>query len=181
MNKRISIHRLLIALLAFALLLSAATPLLAARGDDAERKSKNGKTEGSIDGVDVTIEFGRPEVRDREVWGALVPHDKVWRTGADEATTITFGSDVTIEGKPLAAGTYSLFTIPGAEEWTIIFNRVANLWGTYEYTADKDALRVTAAPEEQDHVEAMNIVIDGSDVVLQWEKLAVGFTVAKAE
>jgi hypothetical protein len=102
-----------------------AAPALAERGDDANRKSKNGRLDAPVDGVGVVVEYGRPQVRGREVWGALVPRGKVWRTGADEAATITFAAPVEVEGQPLAAGTYALFTIPGEERWTVIFNRQA--------------------------------------------------------
>jgi len=170
------VKRLVIALLALLL----AAPLLAGRGDDSERKSKNGKTEGEIDGVSVVLEYGRPQVRERVIWGELVPYGELWRTGADEATTVTFDADVMVEGEKLPAGTYSLFTIPGEEEWTVIFNKVAEQWGGYDYDQNEDALRVTVEPTEHEHVEAMDFAIDGSDVVLRWEKVAVPFTVEKA-
>ena len=162
------------------LMAAAVLPLWAQRGDDSERKSKNGKTSGVIDGVEVTLEYGRPNVRERQIWGALVPYGSVWRTGADEATTIEFGGDVEVEGEALAAGTYSLFTIPGETEWTFVFNRVAQQWGAYAYDQGQDALRVTATPAPAEHVESMQFDIEESSVVLRWEKLAVGFQVAAA-
>lgn len=168
-------------LMLIALLALVALPVLAGRGDDANRKSKNGKTAGTIDGVEVTVEYGRPNVKDREIWGALVPYGKVWRTGADEATAITFGADVLVEGQALAAGTYGLFTIPGESEWTFIFNNVAEQWGAFDYSDAEDALRVDVTPQASEHVEAMDFAIEGSSVVLRWEKLAVGFSVAAAE
>lgn len=160
--------------------LLAALPALAQRGDDSGRKSKNGKTAGTIDGVAVTLEYGRPNVNGREIWGGLVPYGEVWRTGADEATTVTFGQDVMVEGQKLAAGTYSLFTIPGEKEWTVIFNQVANQWGAYEYDSGKDALRVTVEPRAHEMVESMDFAIEGDEVVLRWEKLAVPFSVGAA-
>ncbi|MDH3403550.1 MAG: DUF2911 domain-containing protein [Acidobacteriota bacterium] len=168
-------------LMLIALLALVALPVLAGRGDDANRKSKNGKTAGTIDEVEVTVEYGRPNVKDREIWGALVPYGKVWRTGADEATAITFGADVLVEGQALAAGTYGLFTIPGESEWTFIFNNVAEQWGAFDYSDAEDALRVDVTPQASEHVEAMDFAIEGSSVVLRWEKLAVGFSVAAAE
>ena len=168
------------ALLLPLLMAVVALPVGAERGDDADRKSKNGKTEGTIDGVEVTLEYGRPNVKGREIWGGLVPYGSVWRTGADEATTIEFSGDVTIQGQPLAAGTYSLFTLPDAQEWTFIFNKVPGQWGAYSYDQGQDALRVTAEPGAADHVESMEFVIEGSSVVLRWEKLAVAFEVAAA-
>ena len=167
--------RMLLCALAVALI---ALPVLAERGDDANRKSKNGKTEGTIDGVEIAVEYGRPNVKEREIWGGLVPYGKIWRTGADEATTISFSADVAIGGQKLAAGKYSLFTVPGEAEWLFVFNTVADQWGDYSYDADKDALRVPAKPAAAEHVESMEFVIEGSSVVLRWEKLAVGFEVA---
>ena len=155
-------------------------PVLAQRGDDTDRKSKNGKTEGTIDSVDIVIEYGRPKVNDREIWGGLVPYDTVWRTGADEATTISFSKDVLIEGQKLPAGKYALFSIPGKEKWTIIFNKVANQWGAFKYDQSQDALRVEVKPEANEMVEEMTFVIDPPNVVLEWEKLKVPFKVAAA-
>lgn len=175
-SKTLVVPILAVALVASLLVLPAA----AERGDDSDRVSKNGKTTGSVDGVDVVLEYGRPNVKEREIWGGLVPYDKVWRTGANEATTISFSDDVMVEGEPLAAGTYALFTIPGEEEWTVIFNRVAEQWGAYDYDAGQDALRVTVQPEARDHVESMDFVIEDGEVVLRWEKLAVPVSVSAA-
>ena len=159
--------------LAFMMVLST-VPLMAQRGDDSGRKSKNGKTEGAIDGVNVVLEYGRPKVNERKIWGELVPFDKVWRTGADEATTITFDKDVLVEGKELPAGTYGLFTIPTEGDWTVIFNKVAKQWGAFRYSDAEDALRVTVSPVKSDkHVEEMDFVIEGDKVVFRWEKLTV--------
>ncbi|MDM7914857.1 MAG: DUF2911 domain-containing protein [Candidatus Eisenbacteria bacterium] len=79
--------------------------------------------------TDVTITYSRPGVKGRVIWGELVPYDKVWRTGANEATTIAFSSDVKVDGHPLKAGTYSLHTIPTKGDWTVIFNSKAEQWG----------------------------------------------------
>ena len=76
------------------------------------------------------VTYGRPSMRGRTIFGDLVSYDALWRTGANEATTITFSDDVMIEGQPLEAGTYSLFTIPGTEAWTVVFNKVAEQWGS---------------------------------------------------
>jgi hypothetical protein len=169
-----------VSLLIIAFLIASVMPALAQRGDDSKRKSKNGKVEGTIDGVNIVIEYGRPKVNSRTVWGELVPFDKIWRTGADEATTIMFSKDVTIEGNKLAAGTYSLFTVPGKTEWEFVFNSVAKQWGAYRYDKGKDVLRVKVKPMEADHVEELTFKIEGNKVVMHWEKLAVGFTVAAA-
>jgi hypothetical protein len=175
--KRNTFMRVMIVVLFVILVL----PVLAERGDDSARKSKNGKLVGTIDGVNITLEYGRPKVKGRVIWGELVPFDKVWRTGADEANTITFSQDVSIEGKSLAAGTYSLFTIPGKEEWTVIFNKVAKQWGAYKYDAGQDALRVKVKPTTAEHVEEMTFNIEGNKLVLRWEKLDVPITISAAK
>lgn len=132
--------------------------------------------------TDITIKYSRPGVKGRTVWGDLVPFDKVWRTGANEATTITFSDDVTIEGQKLARGTYSLHTIPGRDQWTIIFNSVADQWGSYSYDPAKDALRVNVKPQQAEFREWMGFEIpemttDTATIVLRWDRLAVPFTV----
>jgi len=95
----------------------------------------------------VTISYSRPGVKGRKIWGALVPYDKVWRAGADEATKITFSTDVKVEGKKITAGSYSFFVIPTKKEWTIIFNKVADQWGAFEYNEAEDALRLKVKPK----------------------------------
>ena len=132
--------------------------------------------------TDVTIKYSRPGVKGRAIWGALVPYDKVWRTGANEATTITFSDDVTVEGQKLAKGTYSLHTIPGKDQWAVIFNSVADQWGSYSYDAAKDVVRVNVKPETANHMEWMGFEIpemttDTAKIVLRWEKVAVPFTI----
>lgn len=174
-------RRTLIGLTSPLLALALALPAFAGRGDDAKRKSKNGKTEGTIAGVAVKLEYGRPNVAGRAIWGQLVPYGQVWRTGADEATTISFAKDVLVEGQKLAAGTYALFTIPGEKEWTVVFNKTAEQWGAFDYDAKQDALRVTVQPgAAAAPVESLDFVIEGDRVVLRWEKVAVGFAVKPA-
>ncbi len=132
---------------------------------------------------DVTITYHRPGVKERVIWGDLVPYDKIWRTGANNATTIEFSGDVTIDGNKLAAGKYGLYTIPGKAEWTFIFSKQNSLWGAGGYKESEDALRIKVKPGSgPHHCEWMNFgfadLSDGSaKVVLRWEKLMVGFTV----
>jgi len=132
--------------------------------------------------TDVTITYHRPGVKERVIWGELVPYDKIWRTGANNATTIEFSTDVEIEGNKLPAGKYGLYTIPGKEEWTFIFSKQNNLWGEGGYKEEEDALRVKVTPGSGPHCEWMNFVFtdlseDSAKVVLRWEKVMVGFTV----
>ena len=132
--------------------------------------------------TDIAINYSRPGVKGRAIWGSLVPYGKVWRTGANEATTISFSDDVTINGQKLPKGTYSIHTIPGQNEWTFIFNSVADQWGSYSYDAAKDVLRVNVKPEKAEFREWMGFEVpemttDTAKVVLRWENVAVPFTV----
>jgi hypothetical protein len=146
------------------------------------RVSQGASVSQTIGLTEVTIKYHRPGVKDRVIWGDLVPYDKVWRTGANEATTITFSSDVMVEGSKLPAGTYGLFTIPGKTEWTFIFSKQATIWGSTAYKEEEDVLRVKAAPAEAPHCEWMHFMFadlaeDSARVILHWEKLMVGFTI----
>ena len=113
----------------------------------------------------------------------MVPNGHVWRAGANEATTFTVTDDVTINGQSLKAGTYSLHMIPGKDEWTVIFNKKAEQWGSYGYDAKEDALRVKTKPEwRADSQELLGYeipagTVNSARVVLRWEKIAVPFTV----
>jgi len=156
-------------------------PVWAQRGDDAERLSKNGKTQAVIDGIEVTVEYGRPSIKNRKIWGGLVPYDRIWRTGADEATTVVVAADVLVEGQALPAGLYSLFTIPGEEDWIMVFNTVSEQWGAFNYDESKDALRVTVTPRPADFVESLEFQIEGSDIVMRWGELAVPVRIAAGQ
>jgi len=148
---------------------------------NADLPSPRKEMTGSIDGVDITINYGSPSVRGRTVWDGLVPYDKVWRSGANEATTIALSGDAQIEGETLAAGRYSLFTIPGEKSWTIIFNSVPDQWGNFEYDESKDVFRVEdVQTKKMEHAEQMDFLIEGNSILLHWEKIAVPFEVATA-
>ena len=148
---------------------------------DFPQASSSATVKERVGVTDVSVEYSRPNMRERKIFGGLVPYGQVWRTGADEATAITFAKDVLVEGQKLAAGTYALFTIPGEKEWTVIFNRTAEQWGAFDYDAKQDALRVTVKPAAtQAPVESLDFVIEGARVALRWEKLAVGFEVKPA-
>lgn len=106
----------------------------------------------------ITLNYSRPNVKGRQIFGGLEPYGSVWRTGANSATTISFTDMVKIGGKELAAGDYELFTIPGKEEWTVIFSKAAKQWGAYEYRESDDALRVKVKPVKlKDKVETFTI------------------------
>jgi hypothetical protein len=139
--------------------------------------------------TDLTLVYSRPGVRGRTIWGDLVPWDKPWRTGANEATTFTCSTDITVNGEKLPAGTYSFFTIPSASEWTIVFSKQKDLWGAFDYDPAQDQLRVKAKPMASEFREWMDFGFDdltpdavprspaAGKLVLRWEKVAVPITI----
>jgi hypothetical protein len=132
--------------------------------------------------TDITINYHRPQVNGREVWGKLVPYGDVWRAGANENTTISFTDPVSVEGQLLPAGTYGLHMIPNQSEWTVIFSKNSTSWGSFTYNKDEDALRVNVKPQPTDMHEALTYDFDdvkpsSAVVTLRWEKLAIPFKV----
>ncbi len=130
----------------------------------------------------ISIAYHRPNVKGRKIWGGLVPYGEVWRTGANNATVFEITNDVTVNGQKLAKGKYSLHTIPGETEWTIIFNKNAEQWGSFRYEMKDDVLRVTAKPATAEFHETMsleieNVVKNVAEVHIRWDKIAVPFTV----
>jgi tetratricopeptide (TPR) repeat protein len=149
---------------------------------DLPRDSQHSAVTQRIGITDITISYSRPLVKGRPIWGKLVPYNEVWRTGANENTIIKITDDVTIEGKPLAKGTYALFTIPGENQWTVIFSKVHTAWGSFTYNQADDALRVTVKPQATEPREAMtfdfdDVKADSAVATLRWEKIAVPFKV----
>lgn len=131
----------------------------------------------------VSVVYQRPNMKGRKIFGDLVPYDQIWRTGANNATNITFQSDVKIEGQALEAGTYALFTLPGKEEWTIIFNKNAKQWGAYTYDKADDVLRVKVKPRALTNpIETFTIAFEEVNdqnlkACLLWEKTKVSFLI----
>jgi len=126
----------------------------------------------------VRVIYSRPKKNDREIFGKLESYGKVWRTGANENTEIKLYKDATVAGKKLKAGTYSLFTIPGETEWTIIFNSNLDYWGAYRYQEDKDVLRVTIPSKKvSDTIEYFSIQFaksgNGATMNLGWDHTVV--------
>jgi hypothetical protein len=149
---------------------------------DATIKSPRKELVGNAGDVPVVINYGSPAVNERTIYGDLVPYNKVWRTGANEATRITFSEDVMVgeANKKLSAGTYSLFTLPSSkEEWTVIFNKVADQWGAYDYEESEDVVRIkgTSKPAPQ-KAERMDFALDGNSIQLTWDDLVVAFPVS---
>lgn len=170
------------------------------------RPSQKASVMQTIGVTDLTITYSRPGVKARKIWGdapagadtstatlddqnkrpkdaVIVPYGHVWRTGANEATTFSVTDDLLINGHKLAAGTYSLHSIPGKDEWTIIFNSDAGQWGSFDYDVKKDVLRVTAKPEwvaeSQEWLlySVPEVSATSARIVIRWEKVAVPFTV----
>lgn len=169
------------------------------------RPSQSASVKQTVGVTDVTITYSRPGVKGRTIWGEwpadvkgeatldnqntrpagapIVPNGHLWRTGANDATQFVVTDDVMINGQPLPAGSYSLHTIPGKDEWTVVLNGTANQWGSFGYDSAKDTLRVKAKPQWlTDNQEWMAFTIDpatenSATVNLRWEKIRVPFTV----
>lgn len=132
--------------------------------------------------TEVRIIYSRPGVKGRKIWGDLVKFDVVWRAGADEATKIIFSTDVLLEGKKIKKGSYSFFAIPGKNDWTLIFNKISDQWGAFEYNESQDVLRIKVRAEKGNWQEwlayTINKVSDTSAVIrLEWEKIKIPFKV----
>ena len=150
--------------------------------DKAKRPSPPAMVKTTVDGTALTIDYSRPALKGRAAFGEkspLAPTGEVWRTGANEATTFTVSKAVKINGQPLPAGSYALFTIPGATEWTIIFNKTAKQWGAYDYKMQDDALRLKVTPKTLPApVEQFTITADKTGkVALMWAKTEADFMV----
>jgi tetratricopeptide (TPR) repeat protein len=128
--------------------------------------------------TDIKVNYHRPLVKGRQIWGKVVPYDAVWRAGANENTTISFSDPVSVEGKPLDPGTYGLHMIPGEKSWIVIFSRNSTSWGAFTYKQEEDALRVTVTPQPTEFHEALaydfdDVKDDSTTLTMQWEKLSV--------
>jgi hypothetical protein len=167
---------------ALALALVLAPLVLAAVAAPALAQPPRPSPKASVSQVvgltELAISYSSPGVKGRPIWGALVPYEQVWRTGANEATTLEASTDVMVEGKPLAAGTYALFTIPHPDRWTVVFNKQAEQWGAFNHDKAQDVLSVDVKPAAAPFAERMSFGFhdttdSGTTLVLAWEKLAV--------
>ena len=133
---------------------------------------------GKINGATITINYGSPSVKGREIWGKLVPFNQVWRAGANDATTFETDKEVTIEGSKLPAGKYSFFVIPNEKECVIIFNKEAKQWGAYKYKDKEDQLRVSVKQKvAKAKAEKLVYVIEKNTVSLNWDNWTIPFSV----
>lgn len=141
----------------------------------APQPSPDAKIMQTVGLTDVTIEYSRPSMRGRQIFGELVPYGKMWRTGANENTMVTFSTDVTIDGKELAQGTYALYTIPGKNQWEVIFYEDTSNWGLpQEFDDSKVALRTSVAAKKSERnletftIEISNLEMDKAHLDIAW-------------
>jgi hypothetical protein len=146
---------------------------------DKPMPSPPAKAESTIDGVKVTVNYHQPSAKGRKIMGGLVPYGEVWRTGANNTTSIEFSENVKVEGKALPKGKYGLYTVPGENEWVIIINKTID-WGAYKYKKEDDVLRVNVKPgKTASFVETFTISVEKDKVVLRWENTEASFKISK--
>jgi len=134
----------------------------------------------TVQAKNIKVTYGRPYKKGRDIFGKLEPYGKVYRCGADEATTITFAKDGTFGGKPVKKGTYTLFVIPNETKWTIILNSQLGQWGAFKYDQykDKDVLHVDVPVKNLSApIEQLTISFPGSDMIIEWDKTQVAIPV----
>ena len=144
-----------------------------------KRVSPKETTTGEINGVEVSINYCAPSVKGRKIWGELVPYDKIWRAGANEATTMEFGKDISIQNNKLPAGKYSFFVIPNKEKCTLIFNNDFKQWGSYNFSMDKDQLRIDVRPIlNSKGIEKLVYEISDKTIYLKWSNWIISFDIS---
>src|SRR5262245_16261120 len=171
-------HLMQVARLAGALLLALPALPATAQQFTTPAPSPNAKVTQTVGTTELSVSYSRPGVKGRPIWGALVPWNEPWRTGANEATQFTCADEITVEGQKLAAGTYALVTIPTAESWTVVFSTQKDMWGSTGYDQKNDAVRVMVKPVAAPHTERMEFTFDDPEnesvtLNLRWEKLQV--------
>ena len=137
---------------------------------DDVQKSQSGSVFQRVANTDIEVVYDRPVARGRELFGGIVAYDEVWNPGANDATAVSFSRDVTVNGQPLAAGSYSIWAIPRPGDWTLIFSNAADVYHTPYPGEDQDALRLTITPQRGDHVETLAYyfsMVEGKDTELR--------------
>lgn len=155
------------------LALTAAGPTLSQTPLTTPSVSQSASINQRIGLTDIAVEYHRPGVNGREVWGALVPYDQVWRAGANENTTVSFSTPVSVEGQEVPAGKYGVHMIPTEGDWTLILSRESGAWGSFSYDESEDALRVGVKPETHSPTERLTYTFDNPepssvDLALTW-------------
>lgn len=136
------------------------------------QKSPRKQATGKLNEVSIDIDYGSPSVRDRAIWGSLVPFDKVWRAGANANTTISFDNDVSINEEMIPAGKYGFFMVPSESgNWEVVFNKKNDAWGSNGYSQDNDQLRVKInVSMVENSTEELTYTIDNDGILFSWEK-----------
>ncbi len=151
-----------------------------AQEDRSKRPSPPIEVTATIDGANVSINYSSPAVKDRLIWGGLVPYGKIWRSGANEATVFEVDTNIIIGNQRLPAGKYALFTIPGESKWTVVLNSDFNQWGAYKYDVSKDVIRFDATPKKSlVFNERLKYTIEDKTVSLFWENLQLDFNIGE--
>jgi len=163
-------------------IITAMTFSVLAQGFKTPRPSPDASVTQFVGITKIMIDYSSPAVKGRKIWGELVPFGQIWRTGANEVTSITFSDPVKVNGHELPAGTYGIHTIPGENEWEIIFSKDTKVDDPMTYDANKDALRIKVKPEQNPFTERMAFTItdvtdNSANVNLIWENLKVTFKV----
>jgi hypothetical protein len=149
---------------------------------EVPRPSPTAKLTQTVGVTDITVEYSSPGVKNRKIWGAVVPYNEVWRTGANAATKMTFSRDVSIGDTKVAAGSYAFFAIPTATKWTLILSKEANQSGAFAYKKEQDLLRLDVrpqviAPRERLAYLVSNFSETAAQIDLEWEKVRVSLPV----
>lgn len=161
-----------------------ATPALAQQLE-LPRPSPAAKVSQTVGLTEITVDYSSPAAKGRKIWGGVVPLNELWRTGANSATKVTFSKDSTVADKPVPAGTYALFTIPGKDSWTVILNKNPNQGGTGQYKQDLDLLRFQARPQAVPQRDRLTFIFTGTtesatSLDLEWEKVRVSIPIKTA-
>lgn len=161
---------------------AALTTTASAQQLELPRPSPNAKVSQVIGVTEISVDYSSPGVKNRKIWGGVVPYGQVWRAGANSATKITFAKDVVIDGKPLAAGSYAFFVLPTATKWTLILSKNANQFGAFTYKKEDDVLRVDVKPQPAPMRERLayqfsNFNDAGGSLDLEWEKVRVSLPI----
>lgn len=149
-----------------------------AQGEKEKLASPPAEAQAKVGDAMVTISYHSPGVKGRTIYGELVPYGKIWRAGANNATTFESDNDMKLNGKDLPAGKYAMFVIPKKDQtWTVVFNSVPDQWGAYKHDASKDVLRIEAETEDIDATERLTYAIKDGKVHMDWETTRMHFTI----
>lgn len=162
---------------------AAAAIVFSANAQDLPKASPSGEVEQVVGLTKVDVEYSRPSVHGREIFGGLLPYGKLWRLGANANTTFEIDGPVLIEGQKLEKGKYSVFAIPDKDSWTVIFNKNTELWGEGDHKDEEDVLRVKVKPEASEFTETLNISFDdvNNDMArmdIRWDKTRVSLKIS---